>query len=119
MARELVRDFKIHNQYQEVGYVSHDDWVDKLIALDKMELSDSPWNTPVFVVPKPKSDGYRIVNDFRGLNQRTKRAEWPLPIVQYALDSLGGSTYFTQIDLSDGSKEPGAVWGHGSEFIER
>ena len=78
-----------------------DEWVDKLIALDKMELSDSPWNTPVFVVPKPKGDGWRIVNDFRQINMRTKRMQWPLPHVQHALDSLGGSTYFTQIDLSD------------------
>lgn len=78
-----------------------DDWVDNLIALDKAEESISPWNTPVFVVPKPKGNGWRIVNDFRQLNARTKRMEWPIPHVQHAIDSLGGASYFTQIDLSD------------------
>lgn len=78
-----------------------EEWVDKLIALDKVEISDSPWNTPVFVVPKSNGNGWRIVNDFRQLNQKTKKMEWPLPSVQHAIDSLGGSKYFTQIDLSD------------------
>lgn len=74
--------------------------VDKLISQGKLEDSISPWNTPAFVVRKPKG-GWRMVNDFRQLNTRTKRMEWPLPIIEHAVNSLGGNKYFSCIDLSD------------------
>lgn len=77
-----------------------DEIVDKLIAVGKMEDSISPLNTPIFVVPK-HNGGWRIVNDFRSLNIRTKRMEWPLPNIQQYVESLAGSSWYAQIDLSD------------------
>lgn len=64
-----------------------DEIVDKLMTKDKMEQSISPWNMPIFVIKK--SDGtWRIVSDFRLLNAKTKRMEWPLPNIQETIENL-------------------------------
>jgi transposase InsO family protein len=76
------------------------EFVDKLVAQSKLENSISPWNTPAFVVRKPKG-GWRLVNDFRQLNTRTKKMEWPLPNIEHAVNALGGNSYFACLDLSD------------------
>ena len=76
------------------------DIVNKLEAVGKIEDSISPWNTPVFVVQKP--DGrWRMVNDFRQLNTKTVKMEWPLPNIQHAIEDLAKSSWYTKIDLSD------------------
>lgn len=75
--------------------------VDRMLATDKVEESDdSPWNTPVLLVPKPKG-GYRLVNDFRRLNMITKRQHWPLPRIPELLDKVRGAKWFSSLDMRD------------------
>lgn len=68
--------------------------------------SSSPWNSPVWVVPKkPGLNGekrWRIVIDYRKLNEATIGDSYPLPNITEILDQLGHSSYFTTIDLASG-----------------
>lgn len=76
--------------------------------LDKkiIKPSISPWSAPVVIVPKkPGSDGvisYRMCVDFRELNKVTVPEVYPLPDIHDTLDMLGGSKYFTALDMNSG-----------------
>ena len=68
--------------------------------------SNSPWNSPLWVVPK-KTDAsgkakWRIVIDFRKLNDITEADKFPLPNIEDILDNLGRAKYFTTLDLTSG-----------------
>lgn len=68
--------------------------------------SDSPYNAPIWVVPK-KIDAsgkikWRIVIDYRKLNDATKEDKYPIPNIEDLLSKLGKSNYFTVLDLAKG-----------------
>ena len=77
--------------------------VDKLIAemlsQDVIEPSDSEWNFPLILVPKP--DGtMRPVIDYRKLNEHTIPDRLPLPVISDILQSLGTTNkLFSTIDI--------------------
>ena len=67
--------------------------------------SQSPSNTPVWIVPeKHDSQGkkWRIVLDFRKLNQKTICDSYPLHNINDILNSLGSGKYFSVFDLATG-----------------
>jgi len=68
--------------------------------------SESPYNTPVWIVPKKAgSNGnrrWRMVLDFRSLNEKTIGDAYPLPNITDILDQLGGAKYFSVFDLASG-----------------
>lgn len=68
--------------------------------------SESPYNAPVWVVPKKKDASgkqkWRIVIDFRKLNELTDQDAYPLPDIDDILGQLGDSKYFSALDLSSG-----------------
>ena len=71
-----------------------------------VKKSVSPWNAPLLVVPK-KLDAsgvkkWRVVVDFRKLNDITIGDAFPLPNITDILDQLGNSKYFTTLDLASG-----------------
>lgn len=71
-----------------------------------IEPSDSPYNSPVWVVPK-KMDAsgkqkWRIVIDFRKLNELTDQDAYPLPDIDDILSQLGNAKFFSALDLSSG-----------------
>lgn len=80
--------------------------VDNLLENDIVEESDSPYNSPVWIVPKkPDSEGnkrWRLVIDFRALNEKTIASAYPLPNITEILDQLGQSKYFSTLDLAQG-----------------
>jgi hypothetical protein len=65
--------------------------------------SNSPWNCPLLIVPK-KDDAtgekrWRLVTDYRKVNEKTVGDAYPLPDVTEILDQLGQSKYFSCIDM--------------------
>lgn len=80
--------------------------VQKLLKDDVIRESHSPWCAPVHLVPK-RSDAsgeikYRMVIDYRRLNDLTTDDKYPLPNITDLFDKLGKSTYFSTIDLASG-----------------
>ena len=63
--------------------------------------SCSPWASPVVLVPK-KDGTKRFCVDYRKLNGITRKDGYPLPRIDDILDTLGGSQYFTSLDLASG-----------------
>lgn len=77
--------------------------VDKLLKEGVIVESNSPWNSPLLVVPKKADENgekkWRVVVDFRKLNEKTVGDAYPLPDITEILDQLGQSKYFTCLDL--------------------
>ena len=66
-----------------------------------IERSNSPWSFPCILVKK-KDGSHRFCADFRQLNKITKSNSYPLPVIDDILAQLGGSKYFTTLDLKSG-----------------
>lgn len=70
--------------------------------------SNSPFNSPLWVVEKKQANQndpikqYRVVVDYRKLNEATKDERYPLPRVEDILDRLSGATIFSTLDLKSG-----------------
>jgi len=68
--------------------------------------SHSPWSAPVFLVSK-KMDAsnkkkWRLVVDYRKLNEKTIKDKYPMPNINEVLDRIGRAKYFTALDLASG-----------------
>ncbi|CAK1577914.1 unnamed protein product [Parnassius mnemosyne] len=68
--------------------------------------SESAWRLRIWVVPK-KVDAsgkhkWRLVVDFRKLNEKTLDDKYPIPNISDVLDKLGKCQYFTTLDLASG-----------------
>lgn len=71
-----------------------------------IQPSLSPYSAPVWLVPK-KADAsgrrkFRLVIDYRALNEKTIADKYPLPRIDDILDNLGKCKYFSTIDLAQG-----------------
>jgi len=80
--------------------------VDDMLGKGVIETSTSPYNSPLWVVPK-KADSkgnkrWRLVIDFRALNEKTLGDAYPLPNIIDILDQLGSAKYFSVFDLASG-----------------
>jgi len=73
-------------------------------------ISDSTWVSPVHVVPKKSGitmvknekneliptriqNSWRVCNDYRRLNQATRKDHFPLPFMDQMLDRLAGKSH--------------------------
>ncbi len=73
-----------------------------MLAQGVIQHSRSPWNSPLFLVPK-KDGQYRPVIDFRKVNEVTEDDRYPLPVLSDLLMSLGqGNKIFSSLDLLSG-----------------
>lgn len=86
-----TRQYRLpESQKQEV-----DTQVTKLLREGIIQESASPWNSPLLIVPKKiGEDGkqkWRLVVDFRRLNEKTIGNAHPLPDITEILDQLGQS----------------------------
>lgn len=88
----------------------HKEEVNKQIKemLDKkiIRQSYSPYSAPVWIVPK-KMDAsgkkkWRLVVDYRKLNEETIDDRYPIPNIDEILEKLGRCQYFTTLDLAKG-----------------
>ncbi|XP_076285579.1 uncharacterized protein LOC143211634 [Lasioglossum baleicum] len=80
--------------------------INGLLSEGTITPSNSPYNSPLWIVPKkPDAQGnkrWRMVIDFRALNEKTISDKYPLPQITEILDRLGGAKYFSIFDLASG-----------------
>ena len=80
--------------------------ISKLIETGVIGPSNSPYNSPLWIVPKKADEKgnkkWRLVIDYRGLNEKTVGDAYPLPNINEILDHLGGAKYFSVFDLASG-----------------
>ena len=60
--------------------------------------SKSPQMAPVFFIGK-KDGKKRMVQDYRYLNERTIKNNYPLPLILDMLENIGTKKVFTKMDL--------------------
>uniref|UniRef100_A0A5S6QSG4 Reverse transcriptase n=1 Tax=Trichuris muris TaxID=70415 RepID=A0A5S6QSG4_TRIMR len=75
--------------------------VEEMVRNGIVEESQSSWAFPVVMVRK-KDGSWRFCVDYRKLNAVTARDVHPLPRMDDVLDRLGGSKYFSRLDLRNG-----------------
>ncbi len=76
--------------------------ISEMLEQGVIKESNSPWNSPLFLVPK-KNGSYRPVIDFRRVNDATVDDHFPLPVLRDLLMCLGrGNKVFISLDLVSG-----------------
>ena len=80
--------------------------ITKMLEQGIIRPSNSPWTSPVWIVPK-KMDAsgqkkWRLVIDYRKLNEKTISDRYPIPNITDILDKLGRCMYFSTLDLASG-----------------
>lgn len=79
--------------------------VDEMLNNKIIQVSESPWNSPILAVPKKSVTNekqWRVVVDYRRLNDVTLDRVFPLPNITDIFDQLGKAFYFTTLDMADG-----------------
>lgn len=81
--------------------------IKKLLEQGIISRSYSPYNSPLWVVPKKGfnedgSEKKRIVIDYSKLNSFTVFDRYPMPNINVILSNLGNATFFSKIDLESG-----------------
>lgn len=97
-----VKPYRIPEAHKEE--VKHQE--KQMLENDIIEPSLSPWNAPILVIPK-KLDAsgqpkWRVVVDYRKLNEVSIGTVFPIPCITEILDQLGQAKYFTTLDLASG-----------------
>ena len=75
--------------------------LDGMLDRGVIQPSDSPWASPVVLVPK-KDGSLRFCIDYRRVNAVTRKDAYPLPRVDDTLDTLAGSKWFSTLDMLSG-----------------
>lgn len=78
--------------------------IGELLDNEVIKPSISPYNSLLWIVPKkPNSQGnkrWRLVIDYRMLNEKMAKDSYPLPSITEILDQLGSAKYFSTFDLA-------------------
>ena len=103
-----ARQFRVPFAHEDVL----NSYVEELLRLGAIEVSRSPYNSPIFCVTKklppdapPGTPApLRCVLDFRAVNARSLPDRYSIKEVRECIDEVGkaGSTIFTTIDLTAG-----------------
>ena len=78
-----------------------DKQIQSMLDCGVITQSNSPWASPVVVVPK-KGGAFRFCIDYRKLNNVTVKDVYPLPRIQEVMDRIGGSQWISTFDMANG-----------------
>lgn len=81
--------------------------IQNLLDNEVIERSFSPYNAPIWVVPKKGVDENgnpkrRLVIDFQKLNAQTITDKYPIPDINMMIQNLGKAKLFSTVDLESG-----------------
>ena len=95
----FIKQFRIPDAHQDVILDHINEWQNKQV----IEECSSPYNSPVFCVPK-KSGGLRIVQDCREINKNSFEDKYAIKDVQECIDIIGkaDSSIFSTLDMASG-----------------
>lgn len=106
---ETTNDIPVHTKsyrYPHCHKAEVQEQIKKMLDQNIIRPSTSPWSSPVWVVPKkPDASGkrkWRLVIDYRKVNEKTIDDRYPMPNITDILDKLGKCNYFTTLDLTSG-----------------
>jgi hypothetical protein len=94
-----IKQFRIPDAHQDVILDHIKEWQNKNV----IEECSSPYNSPVFCVPK-KGGGLRIVQDCREINKNSFEDKYAIKDVQECIDTIGksDSSIFSTLDMASG-----------------
>jgi len=75
--------------------------IDQMLQMGIITRSDSPWASPIVVVPKPDGS-IRLCVDYRKVNSISVPDPFPLPRIENLVDKVGRAKYLTKIDMTRG-----------------
>lgn len=94
-----VKQYRIPENHKEEIERQINDLVGKRI----IEKSTSRFNSPLLLVKKaPDESGkpqFRLVLDYRKLNEATITQAYPIPLIDEIVDQMNGATCFTKLDV--------------------
>ncbi|XP_049306295.1 retrovirus-related Pol polyprotein from transposon 297 isoform X2 [Bactrocera dorsalis] len=104
-----TNNIPIFSKSYRYPYVHKEEVTDQIQEMLKHGIirnSNSPYSAPIWIVPK-KADAsgkpkWRLVIDYRKLNEVTIDDKFPIPNIDEILEKLGRSQYFTTLDLAKG-----------------
>ncbi|XP_048596340.1 uncharacterized protein LOC106362703 [Brassica napus] len=88
-------------RYSAVQKDAIDKMIREMVDQGIIQYSSSPYASPVVLVKK-KDGSWRLCVYYRGLNKQTIKDKYPIPLLEDLLDELGGSKYFSKLDLRAG-----------------
>ena len=93
-----------HQEYQLQG--DRAEAMKKLLAefIERgwIEFSGSEWASPAFILPKKEKGEWRLVVDYRGLNEQTEHDSYSLPLIDTMLQKQQKKRIFRVLDLKRG-----------------
>ena len=81
---------------------AHKKLVEEVVKAGKVEEGRGVWNLPSFIVPKKEPGKFRLVQDFRPLNEVTLKDGHPLPRIADILQQQAKFRMWSKLDLVDG-----------------
>ena len=89
-------------RHSEAQHKQIEEEVEKLLDSGVIKESMSPFNSPVLMVPKSEKGKWRFCLDCRYINDLTEDQYFPIPLIDEVMDSLAGSSIFSNMDMTTG-----------------